>query len=72
MSVESKRKQNEPLNVFLRRFSATVKRSGLITQYKKGRFYIKPKSRRLKKMSALERKKHAEKLVYLRKIGKIK
>ncbi len=72
MAIEAKRKQNEPLNVFLRRFSEQVKRRGIVNQYKKARFYIKPKSRGLKKMDALERKKHSERLIYLKKIGKVK
>ncbi len=72
MAVESKRKQNEPLNVFLRKFSERVKRSGVINQYKKKRFYAKPKSKKLKKQGALLRKKRTEKMTFLRKIGKIK
>lgn len=72
MPIEAKRKQNEPLNVFLRRFSEQIKRSGVINQYKKGRFFIKPISRRLEKRSSLERKKHREKIFFLKKIGKIK
>lgn len=72
MVIERKRKQNEPLNVFLRKFAEQVKRSGVINRYKKGRFHSRSKSRALKKMNALERKKRAEKMTYLKKIGKIK
>ena len=72
MSIESKRKQKEPLNVFLRRFADQVKRSGVINRYKKGKFYIQPKSRRLKKQSALQRKKQTERMTFLRKVGRIK
>lgn len=72
MSIEQKRKQNEPFNVFLRKFSEQVRRSGIIPRYKKGKFRVKPKSRNVQKASALERKKRGQKLSYLRKIGKIK
>lgn len=72
MTVESKRKQKEPLNVFLRRFSERVKHSGVINRYKKGRFYAKPKSKELRKQDALSRKKRTEKMIFLRKTGKIK
>jgi len=72
MSVEAKRKQREPLNVFLRRFSEQVKRSGVINQHKKCKFYIKPKSQKLKKESALQRKQRAEKMAFLKKVGRIK
>jgi len=60
------------MSVFLRRFSEQVKRSGVVNQFKRGRFYAKPKSRGLKKTDALERKTHQEKLTYLKKVGKIK
>ncbi|MCH7759706.1 hypothetical protein IID20_05110 [Patescibacteria group bacterium] len=72
MAIEVKRKPNEPLNIFLRRFSERVKRSGVINQYKKGRFNVKEQSRNLKKASSLERKKHKEKMTFFKKIGKIK
>lgn len=72
MVVEIKRKQNEPLNVFLRRFSEQMKRSGVINKYKEKNFYFKPKSKRLKKRSALVRKDRTEKMNFFKKIGKIK
>lgn len=72
MSIEVRKKQNESVSVFLRRFSDQVKRSGVINQYKSGQFYVRDQSRRLKKLSALARKKQAERMAFLRKIGKIK
>ncbi len=72
MAIEIKRKPNESLSVFLRRFSERVKRSGIINQYKRARFHLKPESRRLRKRAALRRNKDREKMGYLRKIGKIK
>jgi len=72
MSIETKRKQNEPLNVFLRRFSEKVKRSGIINEYKDRKFYSSNKSSELKKRSALQKRKKSEKMNFLKKIGKIK
>lgn len=72
MVIERKRNQNEPFNVFLRKFAEQVRRSGILPRYKKGRSRIKPKSRNIQKTNALERKKRGEKLKYLKKIGKIK
>lgn len=72
MVVEIKRKQNEPLNVFLRRFSEQMKRSGVVNKYKEKKFYLKPKSKRLKKASALMKKGRTEKMTFFKKIGKIK
>jgi len=72
MAIEVKRKQKEALNVFLRRFSEKVKRSGIINDFKKSKFYSKPKSKNLKRKSALERKKKSEKMKFLKKVGKVK
>ncbi|MCF7907097.1 hypothetical protein K9K85_02340 [Patescibacteria group bacterium] len=72
MAIEVKRKQKEALNVFLRRFSERVKRSGIINDFKKSKFYLKPKSKNLKRKSALERKKKSEKMKFLKKVGKAK
>jgi ribosomal protein S21 len=71
MAIELKRKQNESVNVFLRRFSDQVKRSGLINQFKNNRFRIKPKSKRLVKLSALQRIKESGRIDFLKKIGKM-
>ena len=72
MSIELKRKPNESLNIFLRRFSERVKRSGVLDQSKRGQFYTKPQSKLLRRASALQRKADREKMEYLRKLGKIK
>jgi len=72
MTIETKRKQNEPLNVFLRRFSEKVKRSGIINEYKDRQFYSSDQSDKLKRRSALQRKKKSEKMNFMKKIGKIK
>lgn len=72
MAIEVRRKQKEALNVFLRRFSEKVKRSGIITQSKKARFRLKPKSRNLRRQSALERNKKTERINFLKKIGSTK
>ena len=72
MAIEVRRKQKEALNVFLRRFSEKVKRSGIINQSKKARFRVKLKSKNLRRKSALERNKKTERINFLKKVGKIK
>jgi len=72
MAIEVKRKQKEAFNIFLRRFSEKVKRSGIINQFKKARFRVKPKSKNLKRNSALERNKRTERINFLKKAGKAK
>ncbi len=72
MAIEVRRKQKEALNVFLRRFSEKVKRSGIINQSKKARFRVKPKSKNLRRKSALERNKKTERINFLKKTGRMK
>jgi len=72
MVVEVKRKQGEPSEALIRRFSKRVLESGIISQIKKTRFKTKPLSRRAKKISALRRKKDRERQEYLIKIGVLK
>ncbi|MDD4995960.1 MAG: 30S ribosomal protein S21 [Patescibacteria group bacterium] len=72
MAIEIKRKQNEPLNVFLRRFSEQIKRSGVINNSKEKKFFSKPKSKKAQKSSALMKKERTEKMNFFKKIGKIK
>jgi len=69
MAIEIRRKQGEPQGIFLRRFSDRIRRSRIINQFKAARFYIKPKSRRMRKKAALERQRRKERFEYLRKIG---
>jgi len=72
MVIEIKRKQNEPLNVFLRRFSEQIKRSGVINDFKEKKFFTKARSKRLQKASALMKKERTGKMNFFKKIGKIK
>ncbi|MBL7053710.1 hypothetical protein ISS06_00710 [Patescibacteria group bacterium] len=72
MAIESKRKQNEPMNFFLKKFSDRVKRSGILNQKKKTKFLTKPLNKRARKENALKKKKTSEQLFYLKKTGRIK
>jgi len=72
MSIKIKRKEREPIGLFLKRFSEKIKRSGLLEKHKEGRFRDKPKGKRVLRKQILRRIKFREKIAYLRKIGKIK
>jgi len=72
MAIEGRRKPNEPVTLFLRRFSEQVKRSRVLDEFKKGRFHSKKVGQRVKRKNALERKNYKERMEYLRKIGEIK
>lgn len=72
MTIEVKKKIDEKTEGLIRRFDQVIRQSGLIPNVKGGRFYIKKKSRKMKRMEALRRKTFQEKLKYLRKTGQIK
>ncbi|NCO23126.1 hypothetical protein COW09_01475 [bacterium (Candidatus Moisslbacteria) CG12_big_fil_rev_8_21_14_0_65_36_11] len=72
MAIKLKRRENEPISLFLKRFSEKVKRSNLVTRYKESLFRRRAKGKRVIKKEALERKKFGKRLEYLRKIGKIR
>lgn len=68
--IEVKRKPNETISSFLRRFSRRVMQSGLIMRARKRAFYVKPKSREEKRTSAIYRAKMAKELEKKQKMGK--
>ncbi len=72
MTVEVKRKQGESSEALVRRFSKRVLESGIISQAKKIRFRRKSQSKRVKKVSALRRKKDRQRREFLIKIGVLK
>jgi ribosomal protein S21 len=69
---EVRRKKGETFESLLRRFTKKVQASGKLLQAKKVRFYERPKSRNLKRQSALQRAEMREKIEYLKKIGRFK
>lgn len=71
MAVEVKRKQNESIAAFMRRFTKRMMESRVLINAKKRRFYESPKSEAMKKVSAIRRKKMQQEREYLRKIGKL-
>lgn len=69
--VEAKRRRNETFDSLLRRFSKKIQQSGKLLQAKKVRYFTKPKSKNLKRVSTLHRLKIKEQKEYLRKVGKL-
>ena len=72
MGQDVKRKHGETFESLLRRFSRRVIESGKLIQAKKVRFYERPKSRGLRRKSALLRAKMQSQREYLKRIGKLK
>ncbi len=55
MAIEVKRKEREPVGSLLRRFTRRVQQSGVLLSARRGRFYVKPKTKRQMKATALRR-----------------
>ncbi|OQB44513.1 MAG: 30S ribosomal protein S21 [Parcubacteria group bacterium ADurb.Bin159] len=72
MPIKVEKKPRESVGEMLRRFSQISRQSGLINQYKERMFYTKPKSRDLRRQSALVRLRRKEQREYMKKMGMIK
>lgn len=68
---EVKRRKNESFEAFLRRVKKRWQQSGKMLQVKKIQFYERPKNKNMRKKSALHRIAVAEKMEYLKKIGRL-
>ena len=53
--IEVKRKDGESFDSLLKRFSRKVQQSGIVIRARKIRYYSRPKSKALKRRSALRR-----------------
>ncbi|MEK7568344.1 MAG: 30S ribosomal protein S21 [Patescibacteria group bacterium] len=62
-----KRREGEPVNAFLYRFSKKVRRSGVLIEAKKRRFQDRSVSKTKRKASALYRTKKKEEAVKTKK-----
>jgi ribosomal protein S21 len=71
MVIEVNRQQNENNQSLIRRFTKSVKKSGVLIQARKIRYRIKPKSDQLKKKEALKKKELSKEYQEKRKLGKI-
>ena len=69
--LETKRKKGESFEAFLRRFNKRLMQSRVIFDVKSKRFLVKPESRNMQNKTAISRKKHREKIQYLKKTGKM-
>lgn len=66
-----KRKKNESFEAYMRRVKKVWQQSGKVLQVKKTRFFVGEKSRNVQRKSALHRLAVAEKMTYLKKIGRL-
>lgn len=70
MTVEVKRRERENIQSLIRRFSRTIKKSGILVQARKIRFRKKLKSDGLKKKDALKKVELREKYKKAEKLGR--
>ena len=69
--AEIKRRKNESFEAFMRRVKKNWQQSGKVLQVKKIQFYKPTKSQNMRRKSALHRLAMAEKIAYLKKIGRL-
>ena len=69
--MEVRKKEGESAEGLLRRFTKKVQASGVLIRAKKGRFYLRKKSKLKQQEEATRRRMIREKKEHLRKIGKL-
>lgn len=66
-----KRKKNESFEAYMRRVKKVWQQSGKVLQVKKTQHYVPVKSQNMRRKSALHRLTVADKMAYLKKIGRL-
>jgi len=71
MSLRVKKQEKENSQSLIRRFTKSIKQSGILLEARKSLFLEKEKSREMKKRSALRREMLKREYERLKKLGKI-
>ncbi|HOK00533.1 MAG TPA: hypothetical protein PLE40_02310 [Candidatus Pacearchaeota archaeon] len=71
MPLEVKKEEKESPQSLVRRFTTSVKLSGILKQARKIRFKERNKSRQMRKRSALRREERKKEFKRLEKMGKL-
>jgi len=71
MPLEVRKKEKETSQNLIRRFSKSIRESGILLQARKIQFRERPKSKRAKKEAALRREELKKRYEKLKKMGKI-
>lgn len=66
-----KRRKNESFESYMRRVKKVWQQSGKVLQVKKTQFFTNQKSKNMRRKSALHRMAVADKMEYLKKIGRL-
>jgi ribosomal protein S21 len=67
--IEVKRKEGESPSALLMRFSRRMKRSGVLKEANKRRFYLRTKNKRKVRLSALHRNEKKTEYLRMKKLG---
>lgn len=71
MAIIIKRKQGESVTAFINRANQVIKKSGILLEARKRRFYLKKPNKRAQKLSALHKIKVLKEVEKKRKWGLI-
>lgn len=71
MPLEIRKKEREPSQSLVRRFTKRVKQSGILVRARKIRFREREKSRQMKKRAALRREELKKEYEKKRKLGEL-
>ena len=69
--VEVKKREHESTESLVRRFHRRVVASGVLLAARRGRFYVRPKSKQRRREEAIRRSEIKKEWDYLRKLGKV-
>lgn len=70
MALEIKKKEKESSQNLVRRFTKSIKGSGILIRTRKAAFRERKKSKEMKKKAALRREEIKREIVRLKKLGK--
>ncbi len=71
MAVKVSRRENEPVNSLVYRFSRRIQQSGVLREVKKRRFHSRAVNRNLRRKSALHREKKRAEIEKAKKLGRL-
>lgn len=71
MPLKVERQGRESSQSIVRRFTQKLRRSGILLEARKNRFYQRPESPQLRKRSALRRARKKQEYIELKKLGKL-
>jgi ribosomal protein S21 len=69
MAIEAKKREGEAGSALLYTFTRKVKRSGILKEVRKRKFYVRPSSRIKRRASAIHREVKRQEVERMKKLG---